>query len=114
MEIKVRRATKDDVKQIAKYAMKLVDQHVAYDEQRFARMATVEGMEWFYWGQVGAKNVALLVAELGDEVVGFAYLAYEAKSYVDLAVSVTSLHDIYVDEAGTAKRCRPSVDGSLA
>lgn len=79
--------------------MKLVEQHVAYDEQRFARIATADGMKWFYSGQTDAENAAVIVAELDGTVVGFAYLTYEEKNYADLAVSVTSLHDIYVDEA---------------
>jgi GNAT superfamily N-acetyltransferase len=79
--------------------MKLVEQHVGYDEERFARIATLEGMAWFYAGQTEAECATVLVAELDGAVVGFAYLAYEEKNYADLAVSATSLHDIYVDEA---------------
>lgn len=78
--------------------MKLVEQHVAYDPRRFARIATLDGMKWFYAGQMDAENAALFVAEAAGQVVGFAYVAYEEKSYVDLAVAVASLHDIYVDE----------------
>ena len=95
----VRKATKDDARIIAELAMRLVEQHVAYDPDRFARIATIAGMEWFYAGQTDAENVAVLVAEVDGSVVGFAYLAYEEKNYAELAVAVTSLHDIYVDEA---------------
>ena len=72
----VRKATKDDAKRIAEFAMKLVDQHVAYDENRFARIATLEGMKWFYGNQMDASNAAVLVADLDGNVVGFAYVAY--------------------------------------
>jgi GNAT superfamily N-acetyltransferase len=99
MSLTVRRAKPSDADRIAEFAMKLVEQHVAYDEERFARIATLEGMAWFYGGQTKVENAAVIVAELGGAVVGFAYLAYEDKNYAELAVSVTSLHDIYVDDA---------------
>lgn len=99
MSLKVRRATSGDADRIAQFAMKLVEQHVAYDELRFARVATLDGMAWFYGGQTDVRNAAVFVAELDQKVVGFAYMTFEEKSYVDLAISVASLHDIYVEEA---------------
>ena len=98
MKIEVRRATREDAPSIARFAMKLVEQHVAYDPVRFARIATIDGMEWFYGGQTEADDAAVLVAELDGEVFGFAYLGYEEKNYADLAITTARLHDIYVDE----------------
>ena len=98
MSVTIRQATPGDAKQIAEFAMKLVDQHLAYDPVRFARIATLEGMAWFYGGQTGAENAAVLVAEIQDRVVGFAYVLYEDKNYAELAVSAAHLHDIYIDE----------------
>ena len=100
MKIEVRRGTKEDARIIAEYAMKLVSQHVSYDPVRFAKIATVDGMEWFYGGQTETENAAVLVAELDGKVVGFAYVGYEEKNYADLALTSARLHDIYVDEAG--------------
>lgn len=95
--------------------MRLVDQHVAYDADRFDRIATVEGMTWFYAGQTEAENAAVIVAELDEAIVGFAYLAYEEKNYADLAVTVTSLHDIYVDDAARDSGAgRAMIDESIA
>jgi GNAT superfamily N-acetyltransferase len=97
--MEIRRATKDDAEKIAEFAMQLVEQHVEYDELRFARIATLDGMKWFYGGQTDVGNAAVLVAENDGKVIGFAYVTYDEKSYVDLAISVASLHDIYVDGA---------------
>ena len=97
--LNIRRATRADVQRVAEFAMKLVEQHVAYDATRFARIATLEGMAWFYGGQTDAKDAVVLVAELDGEAVGFAYVSYEEKNYAELAVSAAWLHDIYVDEA---------------
>ncbi|MEO8573502.1 MAG: GNAT family N-acetyltransferase [Pyrinomonadaceae bacterium] len=98
MSIAVRRATKDDAEKVAEYAMKLVEQHQLYDRLRFARIATLDGMKWFYGGQTEAKDAVVLVAELEARVVGFAYVAYEETNYAELAVKAAHLHDIYVEE----------------
>jgi ribosomal protein S18 acetylase RimI-like enzyme len=98
MAVIVRRATRDDANQIAKLAMKLVEQHVTYDPVRFARIATRDGMEWFYGGQTETDKAALLVAEIEGRIVGFAYVTYEERNYAELAVGAAHLHDIYVDE----------------
>jgi ribosomal protein S18 acetylase RimI-like enzyme len=99
MSVTVRRANRDDADRIADFAMKLVEQHVRYDEQRFARISTLEGMRWFYGGQTEVEHAAVFVAEIENKVVGFAYVTYDEKSYVDLATSLASLHDIYVEES---------------
>ena len=95
----VRRATKEDAAIIAEFAMKLVEQHVGYDPVRFARIATVDGMAWFYGGQTEVEDAAVLVAEVDGKVVGFAYLTYEERNYADLVMGAARLHDIYVDES---------------
>jgi GNAT superfamily N-acetyltransferase len=94
----VRRATKEDAAIVAEFAMKLVEQHHEYDPARFARMATADGMKWFYGGQTEATDAAVLVAEIDSRVVGFAYVAYEERNYAALAESPAYLHDIYVEE----------------
>ena len=94
----VRRATKEDAAIIAEFAMKLVEQHYEYDPERFARIASFDGMKWFYGEQTDAKDAAVLVAELDSKVVGFAYVTYVETDYLDLAVFAAQLQDIYVDE----------------
>jgi len=97
MSVVVRRAKRGDGRVIAEFAMKLVEQHVGYDPERFAKIATIEGMEWFYGGQTDAEDARVLVAEIEDKVVGFAYFSFEERNYADLSVSTVKLHDIYVD-----------------
>jgi len=99
LAVLVRRATRDDAPTIAEFAMKLVEQHRDYDPIRFAQIATLDGMQWFYGSQTEAKDAALLVAEINERIVGFAYIGYEERNYAELSVSTAKLHDIYVDEA---------------
>ena len=66
MSLNVRRAQPGDADRVAELAMKLVEQHVAYDAARFARIATLEGMASFYGGQGGIENTAVIVAETSD------------------------------------------------
>ena len=97
MDAHVRRAEKSDAPAIAEMAMKLVEQHVDYDPVRFAHIATLEGMEWFYGGQTDADDARVLVAEIDAVPVGFAYLQFEPIIYEALAVKTVWLHDIYVE-----------------
>ncbi len=106
MSLAIRRAKPGDADRIAEFAMKLVEQHVGYDERRFARIATLEGMARFYDGQTDVENAAVFVAEAHNKIIGFAYVAYEEKNYADLAVSSAWLHDIYVED-----ECRHSGAG---
>ena len=96
MDVHVRRAEKSDAPAIAEMAMKLVEQHVGYDPVRFALIATLDGMQWFYGGQTEAANAAVLVAETDTAAVGFAYMQFEPIIYEALAVKTVWLHDIYV------------------
>jgi len=97
MDVHVRRAEKSDAPAIAEMAMKLVEQHVGYDPVRFALIATLDGMKWFYGGQTEAANAAVLVAETDTAAVGFAYMQFEPIIYEALAVKTVWLHDIYVE-----------------
>jgi GNAT superfamily N-acetyltransferase len=98
MSVTVRRAVSQDARTIAEYAIKLVVQHQDYDSRRFSRLAAVEQAEWFYGKQTKADDAAVLVAELEGEIVGFAYLQFEAKDYANLLENAAWLHDIYIDE----------------
>ncbi len=97
--VTVRRATFKDAQIIADYAQKLVLQHTDYNSRRFVQIAGREQMEWFYGSQTNAEDAAVLVAEIDERIVGFAYIHFEAKNYAALLESAAWLHDIYVDDA---------------
>ena len=99
MSVSVRRAVLADAEKIAELALKLVVQHQNYDLKRFSQIADREQMANFYASQTNAKNEAVLVAELEGEIVGFAYLQYEAINHAGLLKNAVWIHDIYIDEA---------------
>src|SRR5215207_9933415 len=99
MAVTVRRAQHEDARAIAEMAIKLVRQHQNYDSRRFSWLVTQEQAEWFYGSQTKAENAAVLVAEIDGEVIGFAYLQFEASDYANLLETAAWLHDIYIDDA---------------
>jgi GNAT superfamily N-acetyltransferase len=95
----VRRAIKEDAKRVAEFAIELFAQHHAYDTRRFAEISSIEGAQRFYGSQTEAAEAAVLVAEIENKIVGFAYLQYEAMDYANLLENAVWLHDLYVDQA---------------
>ena len=95
----VRRATKEDARRVAECAIRLFAQHREYDTRRFAEISSIEGAERFYAGQTEVEDAVVLVAEIENEIVGFAYLQYEVMDYANLLENAVWLHDIYLDEA---------------
>lgn len=107
MAVKIRRATKADAKRVAELAVKLARQHEDYDARRFARLYDESDAEWYYGSRNETPDEIVLVAEIDNQIVGFAYLQYEAKDYPNLLENAAWLHDIYVEESartgGTGK-----------
>ena len=95
----VRRATVKDAQIVAELAQKLIRQHRDYNVRRFMQPADLERMAWFYGSQTKVKDAAVLVAELSEKIVGFAFLQFEAKNYAALLESAAWLHDIYIEKA---------------
>lgn len=84
MSVSVRRAVVEDARTIAEFALKLFAQHTNYNPNRFTIPANQEGAEWFYGNQTKAKDAAVLVAEIENKIVGFAYLEFEERNYASL------------------------------
>lgn len=103
MSVTVRRANLDDALKVGELAYKLAVQHREYDAKRFSVFAEPEQMAQFYGRQTQAEDAAVLVAELEKEIVGFAYLEFEARNYADLLENAVWLHDIYIEDAVRGK-----------
>lgn len=99
MAVKVRRAEEKDAAAVGEFAYRLAAQHVGYDARRFTHIAEAVQMARFYGSRNATGDEAVMVAEVDGEIVGFAYLQYEARNYADLLQNAVWLHDIYLDEA---------------
>jgi ribosomal protein S18 acetylase RimI-like enzyme len=99
MSVTIRRATKADASRVATLALKLFRQHRDYDPERFAELGNLEGAEYFYGGRAESHDARVFVAEIADQVVGFAYAEYESINYADLLTAALWIHDLYVEES---------------
>jgi GNAT superfamily N-acetyltransferase len=99
----IRRAKAGDERSVAEFAIRLFEQHIAYDPERFSIFATIEGAESFYRSQFDTKDSAVLVAEIDNEVVGFAYIERDERNYPQLLENGAWLHDLYVDESSRSE-----------
>ena len=98
MSVTIRRARPGDETSIAEFAIKLFEQHIAYEPKRFSIFATVEGAERFYRSRFDTAESAVMVATLGERVIGFAYVEKDELNYAALLENAAWLHDIYVDD----------------
>ncbi len=57
-----------------------------------------EGYAWFLGTQLREPDVCILVAEDGDEVVGYVYAALEPHSWKELRDAAGFIHDVAVAE----------------
>jgi GNAT superfamily N-acetyltransferase len=99
----IRQARPGDEQRVAEFAIRLFDQHVEYDPERFSTFANEEGAARFYRSRFDTPDSAVLVAEVDGEVVGFAYLETDELNYAELLRDGAWLHDIYIDESARAE-----------
>jgi GNAT superfamily N-acetyltransferase len=95
----IRRARDGDEKRVAEFAIRLFQQHVDYDAERFSTFADVQGAEKFYRSRFDTKDSAVFVAESDEVVVGFAYVELDERNYAQLLENGAWLHDIYIDDS---------------
>jgi GNAT superfamily N-acetyltransferase len=108
MDVSIRRARAGDEKKVAELLLKLVEQHVDYDPERFSNFVTLHGAAEFYKSRFDVQDAAVLVAEVEDRIVGFAYIEFEKLDYESLLENAAWLHDIFVERGersdGVGKR----------
>lgn len=102
--VEVRPARQEDLRAVARLAVKLVDQHRGWDARRFVLPGPVEdGYFGFLTTEIGEPEAVVLVAVAVSEVVGYLYGRVEPPSFVELRGESGWIHDIYVDERARGK-----------
>ncbi|MBX7220498.1 MAG: GNAT family N-acetyltransferase [Blastocatellia bacterium] len=96
--VTLRRAALSDVPELAQLGSQLFRQHYAYDAQRFfIAEPLVNHHAQFFAEQLRNEAAIILVAEIENRLVGYAFVRLEAESFVDASAACAWLHDIYVD-----------------
>src|SRR3954454_10117439 len=95
----VRAARTEDLEQVGRVAAQLVRLHHAWDAQRFMVVEPIEqGYRWWLGKEMANKEAVVLVATIGEAVVGYAYGRLEERDWNALLDVHGALHDILVDE----------------
>ena len=98
----IRRATKADLPALGRLGALLMRTHYAFDQARFIAPGddAEDDYAWFLGSQLAEADVAIFVAERGDEVLGYVYAGLEPQSWKELREAAGFIHDIVVDEPG--------------
>lgn len=98
--IHVRKATKADVPRLGEMGGALARLHHGFDPPRFALWDDLEsGYGWWLGKELGNERAVVLVAELEDRVVGYAYGVAEERDWSTFLDAHGAFHDVWVDEA---------------
>jgi ribosomal protein S18 acetylase RimI-like enzyme len=98
--VRVRKATHADIPALGRLGAMMLRMHHEFDPRRF--IAPRPGTEQGYGGFLGSQidgDAALLVAEDGGVVVGYAYGHVEGFDYMSLRGPAGIIEDIIVDPA---------------
>jgi len=78
-----------------------VKEHHDFDPQRFIAPTaeTAQRYGWFLGTQLSKRAVVVLVAQAGDDVVGYSYAGVEGYDYMALRGPAGAFYDIVVDPA---------------
>ena len=99
MDASIRCATASDETKVAELFLKLVRKHVDFDPDRFSNFVTPQGAAEFYKSRFDVDDAAVVVAEVEERIVGFAYIEFEKLDHENLLKNAVWLHDIFVESS---------------
>jgi len=98
--VRIRAASPGDLDELGNMAGQLVRLHHSLDPKRFLLVEGVErGYARFFKSQLEDPDTILVVAEIGERAVGYAYARLEPRDWNSLLDACGALHDIFVIES---------------
>lgn len=96
----IRPAERRDLDALGRLGALLMEAHFGFDSRRFMGPGShpEQGYAWFLGTQLEHEDVAILVAEREDEVVGYVYAGVEPLSWKELREEAGFVHDLVVAE----------------
>jgi len=102
-DIFIRAATPGDLPRVAELAGELVRMHHAVDPARFLLPERVEeGYAWWLERELGRAEAVVIVATMGEQIVGYSYGTREGRDWNALLDEHGAIHDVVV--AANARR----------
>ena len=96
-EVVIRPAKRADLPRVAELAGELVRMHHAVDAARFLLPERVEeGYAWWLERELGRAEAAVIVATVGEQIVGYAYGTREERDWNALLDEHGAIHDVFV------------------
>ena len=97
--MQIRPAKAADVPALGRLGALLVKEHYDFDPERFIAPTaeTAQRYGGFLGSQLGKRDIVVLVAAEGDEVVGYTYAGVEGFDYMALRGPAGAFYDIVVD-----------------
>ena len=96
-EIVIRAATPGDLPRVAALAAELVRMHHAVDPARFLLPERVEeGYAWWLERELARAEAVVVVATIGEKLVGYAYGTREGRDWNALLDEHGAIHDVFV------------------
>lgn len=104
-DVTIRRAEPRDSESLGRLGAALVRLHHGFDPQRFVKAGPgIEaGYARFLADEMQKDDVAVLVAEMDGEVVGYVYAGIEPRSWKELRDEAGFVHDVLVDESARGR-----------
>ncbi len=100
LDVVIRRARERDLPSLGRLGAQLIRVYHAFDRERFMApgVDAEAGYAWFLGTQLADEDVAIFVAERGDQVAGYVYAAIEPRSWKELREEAGFVHDVVVDD----------------
>jgi ribosomal protein S18 acetylase RimI-like enzyme len=100
MAVTIRQAERRDLDALGRLGAMLMRTHYAFDPQRFLPPgeSAESGYAWFLGSVIDSPGGCVFVAEEGDAVAGYVYVALEPLSWKELRGPAGFIHDIAVRE----------------